>query len=299
MKGYYESLRGTRYVYDHGLPFRGLLAENVDDLMQRIRKKKASLLIIDGGVGEGKTTLGVHLGDYVNIRYGDGVPIDFKGSQMAMGGQEFMQKLDQCHDQKKPVIIYDEAGDFDKKTTLTRFNRNLMRIFEMYRGFKILVILCLPRFYKLENELFDLGIPRMLVHCEDRSEGFGNFRVFDLEQMYYIKHHAMKIIVKPKCYDFGMSNFQGQFLDLPKERSDELDRVSVANKRKESKKISHDVKDRLTAEMLAKHYGMSIRWIRARLAEIEDPGEVVVYERKKWYTREVIAQIDALEKAKE
>lgn len=294
--GYYEGLAGTPYVYDHGLPFRQLLAENIDDLMDRIRKKKASLLIVDGGVGEGKTTLGVHLADYVNIKYGTGKPVDFKGAQMAMGGAEFGEKLLQCHDQKLLVIVYDEAGDFDKKTTLSQFNRRLMRIFEMYRGFKILVILCLPRFYKLENELFDLGIPRMLVHCENRTENQGNFRVFDLEQMYYIKHHAMKIIVKPKCYDFGMSNFQGHFLDLPQERSRELDAVSVANKRRETKKTVYDVKGRLSVEQIAKHFGMSTKWVRLRLKEVEDLGDVVTFEKRKWYRKEIIEQIEGLAK---
>jgi len=293
---YYETLRGTPFVYDHGLPFRELLAKNIDDLMERIRKKKASLLIVDGGVGEGKTTLGVHLADYVNIRYGTGKPVDFRGAQMAMGGKEFGEKLIQCHDEKLLVILYDEAGDFDKKTTLSNFNRRLMRIFEMYRGFKILVILALPRFYKLENELFDLGIPRMLVHCEDRTEGQGNFRVFDLEQMYYIKHHAMKIIVKPKCYDFGMSNFQGHFLDLPPERSRDLDAVSVASKRRETKKTVFDVKGRFSVELIAKHFGMSIRWVRLKLKEVEDVGDVVTFERKKWYRKEILQQIEELER---
>lgn len=299
---YYDDLLGKGLVYDHGLPFRQLLADNVDDLMDRITKKKASLIVVDGGVGEGKTTLGAHLADYVNIKYGSGEPIDFKGPQMAMGGKDFGEKLLVCHDQKLLVILYDEAGDLDKKTTLSRFNRNLMRIFEMYRGFRILVILCLPRFYKLENELLDLGIWRMTIHCEDRTDNQGNFRVYDIEQTYYIKYHATKIIVKPKCYDFGMSNFQGHFLDLPPKRSKELDAVSIASKRKETKKTVYDVKGRVTVQDIAKHFGMSVRWARLRLNEIREiediDRDVVTFERKKWYKKEVLKMIEELEEGK-
>jgi len=290
-----------RLVYDHGLPFRQLLADNMDDLMDRISQKKASLVVIDGGVGEGKTTLGVHLADYVNIKFGRNGPIDFRSSQMAMGGKDFGEKLLACHTEKFLVIIYDEAGDMDKKTTLSRFNRNLMRIFEMYRGFRILVILCLPRFYKLENELLDLGIWRMTIHCEDRSLQQGNFRVFDIEQTYYIKHHAVKIVVKPKCYDFGMSNFNGHFLDLPKERSDDLDKVSIAAKRKETKKTVYDVKGRVTVKEIASHFGVSLRWVRLKLRELQDREELdtVLFDRKKWYKKDVLDMIDELENNKD
>lgn len=300
-ESYYDKL-SEQYKYAHGIPFRQLLADNIDDLMSRIADKKASLLVIDGGVGEGKTTLGVHLVDYVNIKYGDGTPIDFRGPQMAMGGRDFSEKILVCHDHKLVAILYDEAGDLDKKTTLSRFNRNLMRIFEMYRGFRVLVILCLPRFYKLENELLDLSIWRLTIHCEDRSAKQGNFRVYDIEQTYYIKYHATKIIVKPRCYDFGMSNFQGHFKDLPPDRSRDLDKVSIESKRKETKKTVYDVKGRVTITDMARHFGMSDRWVRARLKEIravEDiDKDVVTFERKKWYKKDILKLIEEFEEKK-
>ena len=288
---YYEKLLGSPWVYDHGLPFSNILAHNLDDLMQRIQRNKASLLIIDGGVGEGKTTLGVHAADYVNIRYGDGVPINLKGPQLSLGGEQFKNKILVCHDEKLLVIVYDEAGDFDKKTTLSRFNRDLMRIFEMYRGFKILVILCLPRFYKLENELFDLAIPRLLIHCLDRTDTHGDFRAYDLEQMYYIKQKAKDIIVKPKCYDHGMVNFFGHFLNLPPDRSRELDMVSIAAKRAATRNIIKNVKDLVTIQMIADHFNMSDDWVRLRLKNIE-VGPVVKRDRKVYYKKELIDKIE-------
>jgi hypothetical protein len=214
---------------------------------------------------------------------------------LAMGGKDFGEKLLVCHEHKEVVLVYDESGDFDKKTTISRFNRNLMRIFEMYRGFKILVILCLPKFYKLENELFEIGIPRMLLHCEDRTESQGSFRAFDLEQMYYIKYHAGKIIVKPKAYDFGAPNFFGHFLDLPPERSKELDHISILSKRREVKKTVYDVKNRVTLEMISKHFGKSPRWVLLKMKEIDDIGDIKVFERKKWYQKDILEKIEELE----
>lgn len=294
---YYAKLSGTRYLYDHGLPFSKTLLPSVHALMERIRKKKASMIIIDGGVGEGKTTLAIHIADYLNIRYGNGQPValDAAHVQLSLGGKDFQEKILICHDLKLVVLVYDEAGDLDKKTTLSKFNRELMRVFEMYRGFRILVIIALPRFYKLENELFDNGIPRMLLHTENRSERQGNWRAFDLEQMYYIKHHAAKIIVKPKCYDFGMPNFYGHFLDLPPDRSKMLDELSTANKRKEIKKIAHDVKGRYSLKMIAQHFDRTPRWVNSRLAELDDVGEVKIFEKAKWYDKSIIQKIEQLE----
>jgi len=289
---YYEKLFLQGMTYDHGLPFRQLLADNIDDLMGRIKRNKASLIVIDGSVGEGKTTLGKHLGNYVNVRYGTGKPVDVRGPQLALGGTDFGEKILACHDQKLLVIVYDEAGDLDKKTTLSRFNRNIMRVFEMYRGFKILVILCLPRFYKLENELLDLGVWRMTLHCEDRTENQGNFRAYDIEQTYYIKHYAAKIVVKPRCYDFGFSNFQGHFLDLPKEESEELSIVSLAAKRNETKKTVYDVKGRLSVEHIAQHFGRGHTWVTGQLKNVGDLGDVKVYNHKRWYTQDIIRKIE-------
>lgn len=294
---YYGSLVGSPWVYDHGLAFSEVLCKSLDSLIVRIRRNKAAIVVVDGNVGEGKTTLAVHIADYVNVKYGGGLPIvlDREHVQLAIGGKDFGEKILVCHDQRFIVLIYDEAGDFDKKTTISRFNRNLMRIFEMYRGFKILIVLALPKFYKLENEIFELGVLRMLLHCEDRTEAQGNFRAFDLEQMFYIKHHASKIIVKPKAYDHGQHNIFGHFLDLPPERSRALDAIGIAAKRREVRKTVYDVKDRLTLEQIAKHFGKSPRWVLLKIRELDDVGEVKLFERRKYYERAILKKLEDLE----
>src|SRR6056297_340250 len=78
---------------------------DLDKLKYRIEIGKASLLIVDGAIGEGKTTLATHL---CSSFQGHSV---YYLKQYAMGGQQFQEKLQLCIDSKLKVIIYDEAGD--------------------------------------------------------------------------------------------------------------------------------------------------------------------------------------------
>ena len=51
----------SKWLYKHGLPFSEKLKQNIDELIQRVKNNKASLIIIDGGVGEGKTLSLIHI----------------------------------------------------------------------------------------------------------------------------------------------------------------------------------------------------------------------------------------------
>ena len=99
-----------------------------------------------------------------------------------------MKKLTVCHEMKLVCIVYDEAGDFSKRGSLSRFNQMLNRTFETYRGFRILVFLGLPNFNVLDNNLFDNQIPRLLLHCSGRGDKYGNFSGYGLEEMNWIRY---------------------------------------------------------------------------------------------------------------
>ena len=150
--------------YKNGFNVTEGVVKNLRDLKYRVEvQKKASLLIIDGLQGEGKTTLGVICGDVYS-----GEEIDLS-VQYAMGGDEFLKKLKECFEKKKKVLIYDEAGDFSSRSSLTKFNRNLSRVFETFRRFQIFIILILPCVKTIDRKLFDDGVPRMLLHCHGRG----------------------------------------------------------------------------------------------------------------------------------
>jgi len=166
-------------VYKSGLPFSEIIATNLIDLYHRVQLyNKAALIIIDGHVGEGKTTLAVHVADFLN-KLANLPQIIFE-DQLGMGGDEFLEKLRLCYKKKLPVVIYDEAGDFNRRAALTRFNANLNRTFETFRAFKIIPILCLPSFWVLDNDLFSKGIPRLLLHLSKRTNKMGRFKGYSL-----------------------------------------------------------------------------------------------------------------------
>lgn len=274
-----------RHYYDHGLPFSEKLAKNIDAQIDRIEGKKASLLIIDGGVGEGKTTLAIEVGDYINQKmYGRN--IDFN-KQIGMGGQDFLGKLRTCFQQKLPVILYDEAGDFNKRGALTRFNAMLNRTFETYRAFKIIVILILPSFNVLDNDIFDKKIPRFLIHCYARRANYGNFTVYSLKRMFYLRKKMKDLVVKPLAYKYERPNVHGHFLDLEPERSNELDAFSTKGKIKELKASEIKMEGLVGYEDMMSKMACSRSKIMAGLKAMKIKPDKYI-ERKAYYGKDTI-----------
>lgn len=213
------------YKFENGLPFSNNLLPTLVSLQERVFKNnKAAMIIIDGGVGSGKTTLGVHLADWFN-----GKEIVFN-EQLSMGGEDFIEKLKSCYQKKLPVVVYDEAGDFNRRGALTRFNADLNRLFDMYRVFKIIVILILPSFDDLDESIMKKEIPRILLHCHKRTNTEGHFRGYDLNSAHFIKYRMKTTPVKSWWYYQVEASIIGKFLDLPQKRCDELSRYTARGK---------------------------------------------------------------------
>lgn len=227
-----QFIDGVRYLYDNGLPFTGgsfddgqdRHAWNLDQLRARVEARKASLIIISGGLGEGKTTIAVHTADYYTGRW-----IRFE-EQIFMGGEKFIKGIKVCFEKGHAVVIYDESGDFDKRGALSRLNRTLGRVFDIFRAFKIIVILVLPSFFALDNGLFEKNIPRMLIQCSGRTRHQGNFDVYSLDRMMWLRYHAKTCIIRSDAFKKVQANYSGHFLDLHPSRSKELDRYSTKGK---------------------------------------------------------------------
>jgi hypothetical protein len=245
------------------LPFSKKLADNLDYIHERVfAKNKAGMIIIDGGVGEGKTTLGVHIVDYLNQK--KGMPLlDLKElDQLAMGGTDFAKKLLICNAKSFPIILYDEAGDFNKRGSLTRFNALINRTFETYRAFKVIVVLLLPSFSVIDNDLFDKSIPRLLLHVHSRSEKQGSGDGFSLYRMFYIREKMKKLIVKPQAYKIVEPNFYFHFKDLEPVRSRLLDLASTRGKIKELKHAEIRFEGLVSYSDIAKKVNRSEIWVK-------------------------------------
>jgi hypothetical protein len=281
-----------RYYYDHGLPFSEKLGENIKDLLSRIDLNKAALLILDGGVGEGKTTLGVEIADYINGLRGLGkISLKTKSHpQLALGGEDFLKQLRTCYINDLPAIVYDEAGDFNRRGSLTRFNAMINRTFETYRTFKIIVVLCLPSFYVLDSELFVKGIPRLLLRLDNRSLTYGHIRGYSLYRMMYLRKRMDKLVVKSFAYDLVDCNFRGQFLDLEPKRSKALDKISTEGKLNVLSKSEIKLSGILNYADLADKIGRSTAWVRAAVAKLKIKHKRLI-NRVKYFDRDTLNRL--------
>jgi hypothetical protein len=269
------------YKYDHGLPFSESLVLNIDDIKKRIYSKKAAMIIFDGQQGEGKTTLAIEV-----LEYYQGSKIDYK-IQYAMGGEDFQHKLRMCIKEHKSVIIYDEGGDFNSRGALTKFNRQLTRIFETFRTFQILVIIVLPLFNVLDKGLFEKGIPRLLVNCHNRSNVQGNFRGYGLYRMYYLIQKMKIYTVPQQAYSHTLPNFRGHFLDLPESRSKQLDRISSEGKISILDKSILATSNLISINDIQRQTLKSKAWIYKKLSEYKIKPDKVIG-KKNYYPQSIV-----------
>lgn len=285
-------------LYSHGLPFSEIVAKNINDLIKRIDTNKASCIIIDGQMGEGKTTLAVECGEYTEMVYNQSIntknfykynDIILK-NQLGMGGDDFQEKLQICKDNKHRVIIYDEAGDFSRRGAITQFNQRLNRVFQTFRTFRVLIILCLPCFDILDNDFFKIGVPRLLLNCHNRGESQGDIRGYGLEEMFYLKHYMKKEVVPLKVYQKVTPNFRGHFLNLPESYCAEVDRVST--KAKEETLSSNILKSRglITRKQIAQKLHITEGAVLKRLLKIKiEPS--TQYKKTNYYDESTLLMV--------
>jgi len=256
------------YRYPHGLQFSTMLAKNLDALQDRVNLNKTAMIIIDGGLGEGKTTLLLEVLDYIN--HINGLPqVKIDGPQLAMGGKDFLQKLRICYQKKLPCIGYDEAGDFTKRGSLTQFNAMLNRTFETFRAFKCIVVMTLPNFNVLDQQILDNQIPRLLLHLKGRTKRTGNFYAYSLYTMLLLKNKMNNLKIKNYAYAVIHPNFYGHFLDLEPKRSKELDKISTKNKLTILRKSEISIEGLMTYSEMATKLFRSIQWCRQAVSNLK------------------------------
>jgi hypothetical protein len=263
--------RKSKFVYDTGYCFDKKLAENIEDIYFRVKKtNKGGAIIIDGGIGEGKTTLGIHVGDLINKLDGKApIVINKKdGFQIGMGGVAFIRNLQRAFKEDMPCVIYDEGGDFNRRGALTQFNQMLNRIFETYRAFKVVVIICLPSFKSIDGSLLEKNIPRLLIHCEQRTMERGSFKAYSLYRMFYVLDYMKKIKVPSFAYQIVEPNFYGDFLNLPTEREKALDLLSTTSKLKEAEIAEIKLDGLISAKDLSRKLAKSLAWVSLALRDL-------------------------------
>lgn len=281
------------YVYNNGLPFGDKLKDNIEDQIDRVKKKFPSLIIIDGGQGQGKTTLAVNIINYINSYHGL-PPCSLKikkHPQLSLGGTEFINNFNVCKLNGFPVAAYDEAGDFSKRGAIGRFNAMINRRFETYRSSEIIVIIIVPTFTILDNHLFDLKIPRMLLHCKDREKtiNYGNYFGYSYYRMQWIRYWFDRLpkAIRYQCYNKTQFNFPGHFKTLIPERELQLAKLSDYGKDKESRKAAIKMEGLVSYHEIAQKVNRSVIYVRKIILE-KNIKERRIIERAKYFDSSVI-----------
>lgn len=286
-------------VYQNGLPFSDSLAFNIKRVCERVDNNKAAMIIIDGGVGEGKTTLGVHVMDYINYIYGF-PPVDIeKQEQLGMGGAHFLKNMRKCFDKKLPCVGYDEAGDFSKRGALTRFNAMLNRTFETFRAFKCIVVVMLPNMDVLDKQIFDNQIPRFFLHLKGRTKKTGNYYGYSLYRTLLLKARMAKLKLKNFAYMTVHANIWGHFKDLDPARSKQLDKVSTKSKLGILRRSEVKIEGLLTYAEMATKLMKSVSWTRHTVNDLKlKPNRTI--RQQKYFKQDVLNILaDHLDKVNE
>lgn len=226
-------------IYNHNqLPFKSPLDTQIQRLVHKVRFKKAGLIIITGHVGVGKTTLAIHLADYINFLYEqEQINLSEKeGIQYSIGAEDFKKKFDKCFINNYHTCIYDEAGDFDNRRGYSDINFQLNRMFDTSRTFQIIPILILPDLSSLDKRIFRKGMALIHIYVNRRTEyadkrNYAVAKVYNLYRTYYLLDWFSKLKVTPVAYNLVSPNYQTTYYDLTKARSEQLDALSRKGKR--------------------------------------------------------------------
>ena len=274
-------MRGERYS--------DVLSSNIKEILKRVSIKKASALIIDGSLGEGKTTLAVNLADEINESHGL-PPIKFE-EQLALGGQDFIKKIQICYEKRLPVIIYDEAGDYSRRSSMSSFNKALTNTFETFRAYGIVVILCLPYFNTLDNALFKYNAVRLLLHCHDRTNNYGEVNGYGINEMGWLRINMDTFKHREwAAYQKVMPNFRVMFWDITEERSAALDAYCTKGKIKILKKAGVKMNNLVDRVTIAQRLNMSADWVKRKLVELSIKPETRLMS-KFYYNKEIIDRL--------
>jgi hypothetical protein len=236
---------------NNGLPFGNHLKKALEGQIKRIKENKASIIVIDSNLGAGKTTLAVHIADYLQ-----GQQINLE-EQLSMGGEDFQEKLQICQEKKHKVLIYDESGDLSKRAVLSKFNRNMMRIFDTFRTYRIIVVMCLPAFWNMDRHIYDNKVVRMLLHLSERRKNYGMYGCYSMSDIEWMFWHLKKLPIKSGVYTAQIPCFRERFEALTPERQNTLDKISHAAKKEILGKNIMKARGLKNLRELAKEWGVA------------------------------------------
>lgn len=224
----------TNYLYENGLPWKdfpaGAMMKNLKDWKRRIKNNSYASIIIASPQGRGKTTLAVEI-----LEAYQGKPIDYNG-QIAFGFQDFKSKLEYCNSKNYSVMIFDEAGEISSRDAMTRSNKDFLRILDLYRAYKIFLIICLQRVSMLDSAIMETEVIRSVCYISERKKRYAVANFYSLAdmfgilgKMFFIRKH--KNMPPNIAFNEAFPMLKLKFKPLPFEQQAELDHIGMKHKK--------------------------------------------------------------------
>ena len=175
-KGYYKGQKGN------GFPMNPKLRENLDLIKDSVlHKNNDFMIIIDGRVSEGKTTIATQIAKYLNPGF-DLPTITFSTPQLLKALQVA---------KKGDVVIHDEAIDINSRSAMSKWNKEVMKIMAKIRSKNLFIIFNLPSIFDIDRAMA-LHRASMLIHCYSPSFGKkGYFKAYfqkEIKSLYILVH---------------------------------------------------------------------------------------------------------------
>jgi nucleoside-triphosphatase THEP1 len=285
----------TIHLYENGTPFQAYsqINENIDDLIIRKNEHKPCLLLIDGMPSSGKTTIGVQLMDIINKKH-DLPQVNLNSPkeaiQIGTGAEEFIQKLRQAAEEGQPIIMFDEAGEYNRRGWNTKLNKILDSIMDTFRAYNIIVIMVLHDFTELPKHIWNVKLPTMLIHLKERTGNEGSSQWYDLKDMYWIIHNRKQQVFPEDAYKLQTPVFRTHFKNLSEIRSQQLDKLSTTAKRNKLQGAEIKVQGLLYIKDIKELIQMSEVWIKKKIKELHIKEETT-YKKRKYYTQDIISKL--------
>jgi len=215
-------------LYSNGKPFTGYITRDLVEARRRIDNNLPCAFLVVAPPGKGKTTLATHIAEEYM-----GKPLIFE-DQLGNGFLDFNKKLKICRIKDFDLVIYDEGGDIDKRKWMSDTNYKIKRILQLYRGFKMLLIICIQDYSSLDDTILNTEVIQGLFQIPQRRETYADYKMYSLERMYWLLKWVQwlkKNKQSPnKAFMKVPANYHGTFYNLSPARALELENYSLKAK---------------------------------------------------------------------
>lgn len=132
-------------INDKNIYYDGWLKKTLDEIKEgRLGQDNDCLIIVDGEVGCGKSTIAQQMAYYLDPT--------FNLDRVCFEVDDFMEKM--YHAKKKQAVIFDEAtGGLNIKRTMSSMVVNLVQFLTEARGLNLFIILVLPSIFDLDKSV--------------------------------------------------------------------------------------------------------------------------------------------------